>query len=154
MLIEELEFLSRKESAKFTLTIDCGVPMASWKIPGNRAEKVTSFRDRETVNMVLASMLERLDRHVPPSNELMFERMNPNQRAKLKKIFADFKALKREVMNPTPIEVIERGKRGPASCSESRTANPIVRVARGHARMESRRACLHRRQPCLVQGKS
>lgn len=113
MYLERLESLSRDQSATLTIIIDSGVPSVSWKLPGNRVERVD--RDRENVNELLHAMLERLDVRLerPPVN--LIERMTPGQKVRMSRIYAEYVALKREVLNPTPIEVIEPRLASPRS---------------------------------------
>lgn len=108
MYLEELERLSRRQSAKLTIVIDCGIPSVSWKVPGNRMERVASFRNEEDANTCLHALLERLgiDR-VRPTSALLQERMTHGQRLRARKLVEEMNALKREILHPTPIEVVE-----------------------------------------------
>jgi len=115
MYLEELERLSRELSAKLTIIIDSGVPSAAWKVPGNRLERISSFRDSENVNEVLHALLERLDVRLERPRIRLLERMSPAQKRRAAVICAEFAELKREVLNPTPIEVSEPRLASPRS---------------------------------------
>ena len=108
MYLKELERLSRRQSAKLTIVIDCGVPSVSWKVPGNRMERVSSFRDQEDTDTCLHALLERLGFDlVRPTSALLQERITPGQRLHAKKLIKEMADLKREILHPTPVEVIE-----------------------------------------------
>lgn len=116
MLLEELESLARNHSAKVSITLTEDGASASWKVPGNRPESVASFRPCEGVTSVLHTLMERLGRfRNVPTNAMLFERMTPLQKKRFAKLLADFKALKREVLNPTPLDVIEPHLASPRS---------------------------------------
>lgn len=116
MYLEELASLSFNHSAKVTLVIDCGVASVAFKMPGNRTERVEAYRPTEHVNSVLQTLLERLGRFRDvPTSVVLRERMTPAQKSRLSKLLADLKALKREVLNPTPIDVVEPRLASPRS---------------------------------------
>jgi hypothetical protein len=107
-MLEEIENLTRNHCAKFTLVIHDGVSSASWKVPGNRTETVAAYRPTESVMSVLQGLMERLGRfRNVPNNAVLWERMTPGQRVRFKQLLSELKDLKREVLNPTPIDVIE-----------------------------------------------
>ena len=108
MLIEELESLARNHSAKVTITLNEDGVSASWKVPGNRTETVSSFRPCEGVTTVLQTLMERLGRfRSVPTNTALLERMSPKQKQRYAKLLTDLRALRHEVMNPTPLDVLE-----------------------------------------------
>ena len=116
MYLEELERLSRDLSGKLTIIIDCGIPSAAWKLPGNRAERVSAFQDGDGIQAVLHELLERLGRfREVPTTRMLLHRMTPGQKLRMSRIYAEYVALKREVLHPTPIEVIEPRLASPRS---------------------------------------
>jgi hypothetical protein len=117
MYLAELERLSRDLSGKLTIIIDCGIPSAAWKLPGNRAERVSAFQDQEGgIESVLHELLERLGRYRDvPTTRMLLHRMTPGQKLRMSRIYAEYVELKREVLNPTPIEVIEPRLASPRS---------------------------------------
>lgn len=116
MYLSQLETLAHTYSAKLTVVIEGGNCSADWKIPGNRLERVSAYRPVDGVNTVLRGLLERLGRYRSvPTHASLLERMTPAQKVRLTKLLAELKELKREVLNPTPIHVLEPHLASPRS---------------------------------------
>ena len=66
--------------------------------------------------MVLHELLERLGRFRDlPTTTVLLKRMTPGQKLRVRQLYEEFAAIKRDVLNPMPIEVIEPHLASPRS---------------------------------------
>lgn len=109
-----LEHLTRTLDGKLTITIDRGVPSATFRPRGRALDKVCDYAVGP-VDDILRVLYKRLTFEDLPDNDLFIRKMNPAQVARWRAILADLRALKNEVLNPIPVEVLEPALQSPRS---------------------------------------